>query len=113
MVWPNSFFFKLGASQGLYMYKTKAPNKNRSCGLTSPVSNSHVRWLFVSQKNTQLSKQNKYLLNGFCGTVDLTEFFGFGVSSWTEDERGHKKDDDDRDLSVLIAKMEETSQVLN
>lgn len=46
-------------------------------------------------------------------TVDLTEFFGFGVSSWTEDERGHKKDDDDRDLSVLIAKMEEISQVLN
>lgn len=63
------------------------------------------------QKKNQLSKQNKYLLNGFCGAVDLTEFFG--VSSWTEDERGHKKDDDDRDLSVLIAKMEEITQLLN
>lgn len=47
--------------------------------------------------------------------MDITEFFG--VSSWTEDERERKKDDDDRDLSdvllLLFIKMEEISQVLN
>lgn len=40
--------------------------------------------------------------------MDLTEFFG--VPSWMEDGHKRKKDHDDRDLSVLIANVEENAR---